>query len=97
MLAGKMAQKKPLNYIGIVLRKYRKKAKLTQKRLASKMGISVDYIGRLERQTRHPSIEMLIAFADIFDITPGELLDAIVEMEKENKNNSSLPQHDEDI
>lgn len=91
-----MIQKERLRFVGVVLRKYRKKAKLTQGKLASKLGVSLGFLSRIERGKSFPSIYNLIKIATILDIRPGELLDDIADMEKAYKDNEALPQHNDD-
>lgn len=45
------------------------------------MGVSGNFISRLELGQEYPSIGMLIRFARAVEVRPGELLDAIAERE----------------
>lgn len=92
-----MIQRERLRFVGVVLRKYRKKAKLTQGKLASKLGVSLGFISRIERGKSFPSVYSLIKIARILDVRPGELLDAIADMENTHNDTHTLPQHDEEI
>lgn len=51
-----MIQKERLHFVGVVLRKYKNKAKLTQGKLASKLDVSLGFISRIERGKSFPSI-----------------------------------------
>lgn len=52
----------------------RTKAKLTQKDLAQKVGVTVNNIGHWEKGRTEPNIETLLKICSIFDITIEELL-----------------------
>lgn len=78
--------KKFFKSIGLVIRNYRKTAKLTQARLGEKLGVKGNYIGEIERGEEHPSVEMLVKFSLHMKVRPGELLDTIVEQEIESGN-----------
>ena len=46
--------------IGRNIRKYRKEKKMRQEDLAKKTGLSINYIGMIERGEKIPSLETLI-------------------------------------
>ena len=52
------------------LKKYRKKAKLTQEKLAEMCDTDYRYIGQLEIGTRSPSLEFVGKIADALNIAP---------------------------
>ena len=52
------------------LKKYRKKAKLTQEKLAEMCNTDYRYIGQLEIGTRSPSLEFIGKIADALNIAP---------------------------
>ena len=52
------------------LKKYRKKAKLTQEKLAEMCNTDYRYIGQLEIGTRSPSLEFVGKIADALNIAP---------------------------
>jgi putative transcriptional regulator len=58
-----------INYI----KEYRKKAKLTQEELASKVGVSRQSIISIERGHYIPSLPLALKFARIFKCTTDEL------------------------
>lgn len=57
-----------------VIKKCRKKNKLTQKQLAIKLNVRQSYISELENNTRLPSIDLAFKLADIFNICPLYLI-----------------------
>ncbi|MBI2060605.1 MAG: helix-turn-helix transcriptional regulator [Nitrospirae bacterium] len=60
--------------IGNAIRKYRKRAGLTQERLAAAAGLTPNYLGLLERGGRGPSIEVLSRLASILRCKVRELI-----------------------
>lgn len=60
--------------LGKRIRARRKELHLTQTEAAEKLGVSTAYIGHMERGTRSPSIETLIAIINGFNISPAYLL-----------------------
>lgn len=56
---------------------FRHKAKLTQKQLADKLGVSQSAIGMWENGNRKPDIIMLKKLAHYLDCTTDELLEPI--------------------
>ncbi len=59
--------------IGIRIRECRKAKKWTQEQFAEKVGISVTYLGLIERGLRIPKLETFITIANILDV-PSDLL-----------------------
>jgi len=53
---------------------YRKQAKMPQKLLAEKLGVSTNNIGHWEKGRTEPNIDTLLLICKIFDITIEELL-----------------------
>lgn len=70
-----------LDSVGIVLRQYRNLANVSQEKVGERMGVSGNFISRLELGQEYPSIGMLIRFALAVEARPGEVLDAIAERE----------------
>lgn len=70
-----------LDSVGIVLRQYRNRLNFSQDKIGERMGVSGNFISRLELGQEYPSIGMLIRFARAVEVRPGELLDAIAERE----------------
>lgn len=56
------------------LRLYRKKAGLTQIQLCVQMDVTEEYISKIERGIRTPSLKRLFKIADILKIEPYLLL-----------------------
>lgn len=65
-----------LKDMGKQIRKKRLAREMTQEKLAEITGLSVPYIGMLERGDRTPSLETFIQIADELDATADELLSA---------------------
>jgi transcriptional regulator with XRE-family HTH domain len=55
------------------MRKYRKKAKLTQEKLAEICGTDHRYIGQIETETRCPSLDYVEKIASALKIAPFRL------------------------
>ena len=55
------------------MRKYRKKAKLTQEKLAEKCGTDHRYIGQIETGLRCPSLDFVEKIASALNIAPYSL------------------------
>ena len=58
---------------GRKLKYLRKKIDLTQEQLAEKTGLSVDFIGMIERGERAPSFETIEKFAKVLKVKISEL------------------------
>ena len=57
-----------------LLRRFRKRAGLTQSELAAKVGVHSSYVSRIERSEREaPSREILHHIADALGLEPGEI------------------------
>lgn len=63
-----------LETIGRNIRKFRQMQKLRQEDLAEKAGLSVNYIGALERGEKYPSLETFIVIANVLNVTSDMLL-----------------------
>ena len=70
-----------LDAVGIVLRQYRNRVSFSQDKVGERMGVSGNFISRLELGQEYPSIGMLIRYALAVEARPGEILDAIAERE----------------
>lgn len=57
-----------------IIKKCRKKNKLTQKQLAIKLNVKQSYISELENNTRLPSINFIFKLANVFNICPVYLI-----------------------
>jgi len=70
-----------LESVGLVLRQYRNLRNVSQEHVGEKMGVSGNFISRLELGHEYPSIGMLIRFARALEVRPREILDAIADRE----------------
>lgn len=59
--------------LGIIFKEYRIKNKLTQEKIAEKLGISVKYISRIENGSGGVKIETLVNYINILGISPNKL------------------------
>lgn len=59
------------------IKHYRKQARLSQEKMAEKIGVSRQAITKWENGSSDPSTTNLIALANLFDITPEEMLKEI--------------------
>lgn len=55
------------------LRQIRRSADITQEQLAEAVGVSVKFIGNIERGTASPSFETLEKIAEVLGVEVGEL------------------------
>ena len=62
------------NVLALRVRQIRRQRGLSQEGLADAAAIHRTYVGMLERQEVNPSLRVLCAIADAFDITLGDLL-----------------------
>lgn len=61
--------------VGASIRRYRKKANLTQEQLAKKVGLSPAAIRLYELGKRNPKEETVLALAKLFDVSPEAFKD----------------------
>lgn len=64
--------------IGANIRKYRKAKKLTQEALAERAGLSVNYIGAIERGEKLPSLETFIEIVNQIGVSTDCILQDVV-------------------
>ena len=64
--------------IGQNIRKVRKQRKLRQEDLAEKAGISMTYVGALERGEKIPALETFIAIANALEVSADVILCDVV-------------------
>lgn len=62
-----------LKRLGARIREERKKARLTQERFAEQVGLSVDYVGYIERGRQAPYLKTLERIAKALDVEVYEL------------------------
>lgn len=60
--------------LGDELREERLRAKLTQEALASKAGISRNYVSLLEQNEKSPTVQMLFKLCKVLKVRPSELI-----------------------
>ena len=60
--------------LGQRVRRARKKAKLTQAKLAEKVGVSIPTISHIETGTNKVSLELFVSIANALNVTPDELI-----------------------
>lgn len=71
--------------MGKRIRKERKANHMTQEALAEKAGISLSFLGHIERGSRKASIDTLVNIVNVLHISPNELLqDSLTWMPAEN-------------
>lgn len=71
--------------IGENIRKYRKTKKMTQETLAECAGLSVNYIGSIERGEKLPSLETFIVILNQLGVTADCILQDVVQANYELK------------
>lgn len=67
-----------LKSIGRNIRKFRQKQNLRQEDLAERTGLSVNYVGALERGEKYPSLETFIVIANALHVTSDMLLSDVL-------------------
>ena len=60
--------------LGQRVRRARKKAKLTQAKLAEKVGVSIPTISHIDTGTNKVSLELFVSIANALNVTPDELI-----------------------
>lgn len=65
-----------MNYLGLGkrIRMHRRSLHMTQEQLAEQCGISVSFLGHVERGTRKASLETLVALSNVLHVSPSMLL-----------------------
>ena len=74
-----------LESVPVVIRHFRNRVNLSQEKVGERLGVSGNYISRLELGQEYPSIGMLIKIAKALEVRPGEMLDAISDREDSKK------------
>ena len=64
--------------LGEVFKEYRVKNKLTQEKIAEKLGISVKYISRIENGTGWVKVETLVNYMNILGISPNVIFEKLI-------------------
>jgi transcriptional regulator with XRE-family HTH domain len=70
----------PAIAFGLVLRRLRKDAGLSQEQLALDAGVERNFVSLIERGINQPTIRIIFKLADALGITPSEML-VLVEQE----------------
>lgn len=65
--------------IGKNIRKYRLAKRLLQEELAEKIGLSVNYIGMVERGEKTPSLKTLVAILNALEVSADMVLVDVVD------------------
>ena len=60
--------------LGLRIKRLRMAKGLTQEKLAEALGISVEYVGKIERGKRTPSLDLVIAMAKFFHVSTDYIL-----------------------
>lgn len=64
--------------LGEIFKEYRVKNKLTQEKIAEKLGISVKYISRIENGTGGVKVETLVNYMNILGISPNVIFENLI-------------------
>lgn len=72
--------------VGRNIRAYRTKKKMTQEQLAEKVGLTVAFIGMIERGDKMPSFETFIKIANALEVSADVLLHDVLVAGYEVKN-----------
>ena len=75
--------------IGTKIQNRRRALKMTQEEFAEKIGISLNYVGMIERGLRIPKLETFIKIANVLGVTSDYLLADYITA-KEDKQNAEL-------
>lgn len=60
--------------LGLRIKSLRTEKGLTQEKLAESLGISVEYVGKIERGKRTPSLDLVIAMSKFFHVSTDYIL-----------------------
>ena len=63
--------------LGRILKQVRQEKNMTQSQLAETCRLDEDYIGKIERGKRQPSISTLFKIADALDIPVADILQSV--------------------
>ena len=69
-------------YFKDVLRSYRLASGLSQEKASELMGISRSYYSLFEIGKRYPTVDMLIHMANVLQVNPGDMLNALIAASK---------------
>ena len=68
--------------LGTVFRDYRKKRKLTLKKVATKAGISEGFLSQVENNVNSPSVETLMKICNAIGVNASDILNKIEKQER---------------
>ena len=81
--------------LGTRIRLKRKEMGITQAEMAERCGVSVPFIGHIERGSRAPCMESFLGICRVLHVTPDFLLQDYIEFEvMENARNSKITNTD---
>ena len=63
-----------MNHVGVIVKKLREKAGLSQNQLAKSAGVSQAALSKIESEEKNPSVETVFLLAAALDCTVSELL-----------------------
>lgn len=69
----KKDQKTYYRIISLNIRKLRTEGKLSQEKLAERLGCSREFISRVENQKERVSLAMLLKIAELFKVNPSSM------------------------
>lgn len=72
------------HYFQHVVRRYRLASGLTQEQMSGFLGVSRGFYSLLELGKRWPNVDMLIRIAEVLNMSPGDLVNALVEESKKS-------------
>ncbi len=78
------------NALGKRIRQQRKQRKWTQENLAERAGISVSFLGHIERGSRKASVETLVSLSNSLQIGTDYLLSDSLDLNEDYDTNSKL-------
>lgn len=61
--------------LGLNIKKLRNQRNLTQQQLADKIGIGLNFMGKIEVAFSKPSMDTIIKIADALNVTVADLID----------------------
>ena len=64
--------------LGEIFKEYRINSKLTQEKIAEKLGISVKYISRIENGTGGVKVETLVNYMNVLGISPNVIFEKLI-------------------
>lgn len=69
-------------YFQYVLRRYRQASGLTQEQISGFLGVSRGFYSLLEVGKKWPNVDMILRIAEVLNVRPGELVDALADEAK---------------